>query len=198
MKKSIAILVISIISVYCANIFATIYVDKLHHFKINYTNYWEQISSQSLCTYNKMLSDSTGESASYDAAFKLKGKPDFEYPYIYILTKKTESLSLNSFLKELKSSEFKQNLPKSISDIVTNIKPGESYYDSDKHIIYMKFEANVKYIGSVQGIWGMIFGDNTIVSIFCYSKSVDLELYISEFVRFIESCKFDKGYTYKP
>lgn len=163
---------------------------------------WIEIPSEVLEKYEKMVSvlAPNAKKQHYDCGFQLSGKENWlDYPYVIIQVKNTGRIT-ESELAKIQDFSMQKTLDeegKNFSAVMSNIQAGDMIYDKENKIIWMRVEADVKEIGPISGISGMILTEKGLIQVNAYSLKEDYATYEPVFRSIVKSVTPSPELAYK-
>ena len=137
----------------------------------------------------------------YDYAFQAKaGPPWLDYPYVLVKVRpagrptESELESLPSLNLNDKFQEGKDDW----SAVMTDTSLGQMRYDKAANVVWLSSKSNVKNIGSVSGISGVIPTEQGFVELHGYARTEDFQDHFPTFQKIITGAKVSPVLVYQP
>lgn len=173
-------------------------------FSIFLTNDWIAIPKDILEASAKAFAEATKmDRQYYDYGFQLTSSQNWlQYPYILIQVKKSGRIP-DSQLKKYKTLEtdmqkgLQEAEEKSVG-LLSNSQLGETYYDSENHILFTVIKMNVQSIGTVVGLTAVKLTEEGYIHFSGYAIESVADKYISFFEDAVRQIKLQDHLVYKP
>jgi len=173
-------------------------------FSIFLTNNWKEIPKDILEESAKAYAEATKmDRQYYDYGFQLTSSQNWlQYPYILIQVKKSGRIP-DSQLKKYKTLETDmqkglQEAEKKSVGLLSDSKLGETYYDSENHILFTLIKMNVQSIGTVVGLTAVKLTEEGFIQFSGYAIESVADKYISFFKDAVRQIKLQDHLVYKP
>ncbi len=178
------------------------------HFSLTIPAGWEEIPRDAIKATLKLLQEQNASSSelnrqNYDGAFQKTSTTYFTYPYVLFAIDEKGRWPEREIEKFASSDEWEKDaqkglrtVEKQLSNLIQNIKLGQTTYDKRRNILFIKVESEVVGIGKVIGITSIIPSNYGAVNLHCYSTKDNFENDLPAFTQIIDSFRYDIGYEY--
>jgi len=172
-------------------------------FSISLPDGWVEIPRGAIDSYEKTVAELAPNAPAqhYDCGFQLEsGKNWFEYPYVLIQVKNIGRIP-ESQLEKLEGVSLQKTLDDQkdrLSTIMSGAQAGKMIYDRQNRMIWMRMEFNVRDVGPVTGICGMIPTEKGFIQVNGYCAKNIYSRYEQILRAIATSMTPDPALIYKP
>lgn len=176
------------------------YVNANSHYSFTVPNNWSEIPKSIIDEYvAKVVELTNGKSIEYQAGFQLNQDNYFDYPYMLVQSRISNTPSYSQIEKSLNRDDI-QNVTSEISEeyseLIKNATMEKPFLDKQRNLIFMNIQMDNINMDSIKGLTVMFLGKESITYLHFYSKSDDYNKWLPVFNSVIDSFQYDNGYKY--
>ncbi|MDM8549145.1 hypothetical protein QUF72_03670 [Desulfobacterales bacterium HSG2] len=180
--------------------------DTAHGFTVVLTERWTEVPKDFLEKFRLFTKQIAGKTkfpeSSWDYAYQVSGSRSmFKYPFILIHVEETGKVSeaslkeseLRAKLKEgLKKTEMHSNVCK-----LSDAELGESFYDSDNHILFSEARMNIQDTGTVVGLSASRLTERGVIHFMGYALEPGADRHIEFYKNVVRKIKLSELLAYR-
>jgi hypothetical protein len=179
------------------------YINHEYHFSFMIPDGWRRMSRSELDRIDEVLRQRQLDNlVKYETGFRPVNSSPGEFPYILLQIQpmKTTGLSYEEIQNSLNlgiDGPMKK-VEGAFSDIIKGLAPGTITLDRDRDRILIRMQAEMIFVGKVDGLSVTHLGSEAVVSIHCYAKETSFQTYLPTFNDVNSSFAFDDGFGFVP
>jgi hypothetical protein len=179
------------------------YINHEYHFSFMIPDGWRRMSRSELDRIDEVLRQRQLDSlVQYETGFRPVNSSPGEFPYILLQIQpmQTAGLSYEEIQRSLNlgiDGPMKK-VEGAFSDIIKELAPGTITLDRDRDRILIRMQAEMIFVGKVDGVSVTHLGSEAVVSIHCYAKEKSFQTHLPTFNDVNSSFAFDDGFGFVP